>query len=307
MRRRTLLRRGCAIGAIGLAGCLGQGEGPSAGNGGTGGTPTPDVGPVTGVNIETLDSDCANGEQPTADVQFDESSGTIRIGGILRTANPCRLATVESVEFDGGSDVLSVKLGTERDGQDGCVQCLGMVEFEATLTVEGDLPATVAVSAVDTEQLARVDRETETPTPDEPPTVQETAFTVTGRSNTSGGSTADVTFDDEEQRVVATGTIIGNDGCQTASLGTVEYDADEDQVGIDVVTEPRPGTDDEMCTQAQVAITYEATVSFAGGTPRSASVSHDGDGVVSAAHGSATASAPAPSEDEASGDTPSDA
>jgi hypothetical protein len=78
----------------------------------------------------------------------------------------------------------------------------------------------------------------------------------------------------------------------TAELGTIEYDAENSQLAVDVVTIERGDTGDNACTQQMVGIDYEATFSFDGGTPSSVAVSHDGDGIMAAGHGTSSASAP---------------
>ena len=101
---------------------------------------------------------------------------------------------------------------------------------------------------------------------------------------------ADAAFDEDGSTVTVTGTIVGSNGCMTADLGSANYDGDADQLDVNVVTKERE--DSGMCTQPLVGIDYEAAFSFDGGIPSSVSVSHDGDGVMSAGYGSSSASAP---------------
>jgi hypothetical protein len=98
-----------------------------------------------------------------------------------------------------------------------------------------------------------------------------------------------VSFDPEENTVVVTGTITGHNGCMTAALGSASYDPETDELSVGVVTTRREGTENQFCTQEVVALGYEATFTFEGGIPHSASVSHDGEGVLGAGYDSASA------------------
>ncbi|MHB9287010.1 hypothetical protein ACKVMT_08210 [Halobacteriales archaeon Cl-PHB] len=104
---------------------------------------------------------------------------------------------------------------------------------------------------------------------------------------------ANVTFETDSQSVIVTGTIIGANGCTTARLGAVEFDREASEVSVDVVTKRKDGTEDKACTQALVGIDYTVTLQFDGGIPDSASVFHDGQGVMSGGHDSASAGEPA--------------
>lgn len=318
MERRTVLQRLGAVGAAGalvLAGCQGPANDPAAGRGdgdggdsgrgdgngsdsdggGSDGTPdetdAPWERPVTDVTVETVDSGCAGDERPAAEVDFDPGASTVSIFGTVRAPTPCHRTTVESVEFDDESGLLEVVLGTAPGTEDACEQCTGSLAFECQVAVAGDLPSTVSVRQADV-RLARVERGDGPGTPGQGVPVADSTFEVVGRSGASGEPTADVTFHEDENRVTVTGTIHGSDGCKTAVLGDVTDDAGDDRVTVSVVTENRDGAKDRTCTQAIVAIAYEATVTFEGGVPSAASVVHDGHEVASAAHGSASASPP---------------
>jgi hypothetical protein len=124
-----------------------------------------------------------------------------------------------------------------------------------------------------------------------PPTIEiaDFSFAVTDRTSETTEPTATVSFDATEGLVRVTSTIQGSDGCKTATLRAIDYHRDADEVHVGVATTDRPGTDDRACTEALVYISYEATVSFTGGVPSAASVSHDGTEVTSGARDSASA------------------
>lgn len=126
------------------------------------------------------------------------------------------------------------------------------------------------------------------PTTTEPTTVADFTFEVTNIDSAATEPTAEVTFETGENRVRVTGTIQGSDGCKTAALEAIDYDRAADEVTLSVITEDRESAGD-ACTQALVYIDYEATVSFTGGLPSRAAISHDGTEITSGAHDSATA------------------
>jgi ABC-type glycerol-3-phosphate transport system substrate-binding protein len=129
---------------------------------------------------------------------------------------------------------------------------------------------------------------TDTPTDDPPIELVGSDFAVEAIEHT-GEPTANVSFDDDENRVTFTGTIEGSDGCKTAAMDAMAYDTEADEVHLSVNTEDREGTEDRACTEALVYIDYEATATFNGGTPKRAAVSHDGRELMSGAHESSSA------------------
>jgi hypothetical protein len=181
-------------------------------------------------------------------------------------------------------------VGTESTA-DACDDCIGSIEFAGTVEFDGGLPSEAYVGHDDTILSGGDDGDDGgEPTSEDPPELQASSFSVTGVASDDPRQTADASFDTDTETVTVTGTIVGNDGCATAKLGTVEYDAADDQLTVDVVTTRREDAGDGACTQQMVGIDYEAAVSFDGGTPSRVAVSHDGDGIMAAGHGSASAS-----------------
>jgi ABC-type glycerol-3-phosphate transport system substrate-binding protein len=129
-----------------------------------------------------------------------------------------------------------------------------------------------------------------TDTPTEGPEIQlvDSSFAVENVDNT-GEPSADATVHDEDNRVTFTGTIEGSDGCKTAVMDAMEYDREADEIHLQVRTEDREGTEDRACTEALVYVDYEATAEFENGTPRQATVSHNGRAIMSGAHESSRA------------------
>lgn len=239
--------------------------------------------------IELLDSRCSSGESSTASVSMNEAKTTVSFSGLVTTSDPCLEPTLERVEYDSAADRLAIIVGTEPTA-DACDDCIGTIEFAGTVEFEGGLPSEAYVGHGDT--ILSGDNGGGGSTPDDPPELQASSFAVTGVESGQPRQTADASFDTDDETVTVTGTIVGSDGCATADLGTVEYDAADGQLAVDVVTTEREDADRRACTQQMVGIDYEATLSFDGDIPSRVAVSHDGDGVMAAGYGSSSASAP---------------
>ncbi len=303
MDRRQFIRRTSALGALGLAGCTGegnnQGNGDNTGNGDDSPTETstPEPVEVTGQSIETVESGCRDGDdKSTSTVETDEASQTVTITGTLATSQPCYEATLSTVEYHTDDAMLNVAV-TPESTEEMCVDCLGMVEYEATIEFSGGVPETVDVSHEDAANGGHGDGEDDGEHSDDhaggdsdTPSLVDSELSVTDVSGSASETTADASFDTEMNTVTVTGTIQGNNGCKTATLGNVTYNESDDHLTVDVETTDREDTG--MCTQQLVYIDYEATITFEKGVPKEISVQHDGNGVMSGAHGSASAAPP---------------
>ena len=129
---------------------------------------------------------------------------------------------------------------------------------------------------------------TDSPTDEPPIELVDNEFEVVGIDH-AGEPTAGVTFHNDENRVTFRGTIEGSDGCKTAAIDAIEYDSEGQEIHLSVRTENREGTEGQACTQALVFVDYEARATFSGGTPKRASISHDGREIASGAHESSSA------------------
>lgn len=287
MKRRALLQQCCAIGAFATAGC---GYGTTDASGPADGTPTADGDgtptetgdtderSTTDWTVETVGSDCLSGEEPAATVAFPAGE-SVTFSGQLDASNPCHEVTIESADYDAGDDRLVVVLGTDGDDR-GCTTCLGILQFQGRVDFDGGLPSAVEVRYGDG-VLASVDRLSGSGAGGSGG-VEGTSFAVLGRGAGRDTPKAAVEFDTAADRIVVRGAIEGSDGCKTAELSGVGYDAEADEVTIAVGTTDRPGTGDQLCSQQLIGISYEAGVTFADDVPRLVSVVHDGVGVVSA-------------------------
>lgn len=296
MHRRNFLRRASALGALTLAGCMGDANDDTGSNSTPTPTPADEKPKVVDSSIETTATGCTSGEDATATVDTDESTLTVSFTGQVTAGTPCHDATIEQTEYDADADELTVEVGTERRDET-CVDCVGLIEFAGTVTFEGALPGDVTITHGD-EPLTGSGGDSSTMTE-----LIDRSFTVESITSGGDGRTADATFDEDAGTVVVTGTIVGKDGCATAELGSAIYDADADELHVDVVTTRQEGAEDKVCTQALVDIDYEATFTFEGEIPSSVSISHDGQGVVSVGYDSSTATE---SESDSGTDTESD-
>jgi hypothetical protein len=314
MKRRTILRRASALGLVATAGCLSgatpgtdsnddrneSGEDQSGDDRTESGDDAPETKAVADATVETVATRCASDEAPTGTVSVDEAATAVTFSGVLTAGTPCHEVVVDDTEYhdeyDAEGDRLGIVLATDPVGE-ACVECVGALEYEGSVSLEGELPADAYVAHGDAVLASTDDHEgTETSGDDSDsggdgtPTLVEAAFEVDGTTPGDDRGDTDVRFDADATSVVVDGTIRGSDGCQTAELAAADYDPQADELSVDVRTVPREGSDDEMCTQSTVQVDYLLRAEFKGSLPSSATVSHDGQAVVSAGHDSATAS-----------------
>ncbi|SEP20652.1 hypothetical protein SAMN04487948_12142 [Halogranum amylolyticum] len=176
MKRRTFLRTATATLGVGsIAGCLANEDAPGGDGTNTGTetdepTDTPADGTTTGeqttsepttdgsstdeptdtptstadaesIASSTLEAtgDCS--ETGTASVAFE--SPDVVVTGCIQGPNGCHQPVLGDVTMDG--DTLTVVVTTEEQGGDVCTQALVQRSYEATVSFEGELPATVSV------------------------------------------------------------------------------------------------------------------------------------------------------------------
>ncbi|WP_276249587.1 hypothetical protein [Haloarcula rara] len=116
--------------------------------------------------------------------------------------------------------------------------------------------------------------ETPTPMPTPAPSLTGSGFEV---DSIEGGTETDsATVSADGTDVVVEGTIWGENGCQTAELGSANYNDGTLTVAVETAEDSEAG---DACTTATVEIDYTATVEFENGTPETVVVTHDrGDG-----------------------------
>lgn len=163
--RRDALAGATALGAVALAGCVAnnsdddENENPES-------TEDPDPADNTNNTDSSDDPDSStettgdsedDGEQETAGslelletgltttnaacgsgdlVEADTSDGAVTLEGKIPSSDPCHEAVLEDARLEDGA--LSVVVGVESTDS-GCAQCLGVVEYEGTLSFSQDL------------------------------------------------------------------------------------------------------------------------------------------------------------------------
>lgn len=241
---------------------------------------------LTGSEFEVTGSECGT---ETNEAEYTPSQGTSEgsisegiVEGTLWGPDACATAELGYVSYDSSDDTLVADVRTARTDADACADCITEVSYRLVAEFENGVADSAAVS----HDGVRVDAVGEG--------VEGAEFTVEGIQSASGDEEeADAAFNEDEGTIVATGTVIGNDGCATARLA--EAYVEDGALNVDVETVDTGG---EMCTQALVAIEYRATLTFDGEIPNEISVSHDGEGVMSGAFRSSSASAgPGPSDE----------
>lgn len=104
-------------------------------------------------SIELVDSGCAGKDTGTATVSTD--AGTIVVDGSITAPTPCYRVGLHTVELTGeGLRVVVEHAPPEGDGA--CIECVGALEYEATVTVENAYPDRVIVEHADGEDTTVV-------------------------------------------------------------------------------------------------------------------------------------------------------
>jgi hypothetical protein len=97
---------------------------------------------VAGTDLTATDRGCASKDASGATVSFADEAVTV--DGSIVTATPCRKLAIETAKFDETTGQLTIAIGTSpSDGV--CQQCIGAVEYEASIAFEHDLPGEVVV------------------------------------------------------------------------------------------------------------------------------------------------------------------
>lgn len=105
-------------------------------------------------------------------------------------------------------------------------------------------------------------------------------FDVTDRVPGNAEDVADVSFDEAEESVEVGGVIQGANSCRTAELESAGYDDEADVLELRVDTIDLPEAAD-VCTPVIMEVSYHAKAELSGGLPKTVSVFHDGELVVS--------------------------
>jgi hypothetical protein len=109
---------------------------------------------VTETELSVIESGCADEEAGSATVSSGDEK--IDVDGTIRVPNPCYGADLDSAIYgEPPGDTLTVRVAqAEPDGDQACVECVGAVSYEATISLANDYPGTVVIEH---EHFDRVD------------------------------------------------------------------------------------------------------------------------------------------------------
>jgi hypothetical protein len=233
---------------------------------------------VAGSEFEVTGTGCG---RETDEAEYTASQGTSEgnestgiVEGTLSGPDSCTTAELGYVSYDREEDTLIADVRSASTDAEVCEDCITEVNYLLEATFENGVPDSAAVS----HDGVRVDGIGGG--------IEDAAFRVEESGGGSGTKErADAEFEDDKRRILLTGTVFVKDGCATARLANATVEEGSLDVNIEKVSDGS-----EVCTEALVAMRYEATFLFDGEIPNEVSVSHDGQGVMSAAYGSESVS-----------------
>jgi len=126
-------------------------EGTETGSPGTPPSPPERSGTIDGVDyaVAVTGTECASGSRVNAvgDIDFDEDASELVVRGTIDAATPCKTVDVSAIDHDesGGSVTVTIATADREDGPDMCQQCLGALDYEATLTFGDEFPSNASV------------------------------------------------------------------------------------------------------------------------------------------------------------------
>jgi hypothetical protein len=127
------------------------GEGTETGSPGTPPAPAERTGTIDGVDyqITVTGAECASGSRvnEVGEIDFDEDASELVVAGTIDAATPCKTVDVSAIDHDEGEGSVTVTIATadRADGPDMCQQCLGALDYEATLTFGDEFPSNASV------------------------------------------------------------------------------------------------------------------------------------------------------------------
>ncbi len=243
MNRRAFLAGGVAL-AAGLAGCVSGSDDPADenGNDGAGGQ-----GGVAATTITTTGTDCGGPDDDHAVANVD--GGAVTVVGVLGAPNPCHEATIEAASIENGHLSLAVDVVEDSTDDEGCAQCQGAVEYEAT--VELDASATVDSGTID-----HATGGTHEFDDDGSPSVGRTELQTTDAA-CAGGASEGITVERTDGQVTIEGSFTAPNPCHEAVLERATVESDTLRVSVGRQSTAGEG---EVCQTCVGAISYEAGV-----------------------------------------------
>ncbi|MFD1644620.1 hypothetical protein [Haloarchaeobius litoreus] len=95
------------------------------------------------IGVGQGEGQCAEAQDHTATVSYGDEE--VSVEGTFITPTPCYSVDVAESGYDDESDVFELVLEATENDVDGCVECVGQVDYEATVGFEADFPAHVSV------------------------------------------------------------------------------------------------------------------------------------------------------------------
>lgn len=289
MRRRDVLKYAGAGAAVGVTGCLSEGDGSPTNetddgddNNGTGNDGSRTTVTDTSFSVVSVgDGDGGElGSPGVASFRFDGK--TLNVQGTVIGSDACKTAELESAAYNEDESVVAVEVNTVDSGDAGDCERESptSIEYELTVEFEGEQPSVVVIH--DGEEVEAQQGEPGGGKNNTELTGSE--FEVTGsecgtETNEAKYTASQGVSEDEVSEGVIEGTLWGPDACTTAESGYVSYDSDEDTLVADVRT---VRTDEDACADCTTEVGYRLVAEFENGVADAASVSHDGvvvDGV----------------------------
>ncbi|WP_226042007.1 hypothetical protein [Natrinema sp. DC36] len=103
--------------------------------------PTP---AVADASLEVGERECAGGtDEDGATVEFADE--TVIVDGDITTPTPCHGLSLAETEYDERRGVLAITVAVGEQESDTCTDCLGTVDYEARIDLEGRYPERVEV------------------------------------------------------------------------------------------------------------------------------------------------------------------
>jgi hypothetical protein len=308
LSRRDVLAGATALGAVALAGCVAENDddetddpdntsdpdnAESSDNGDdTGSEPESASEPeleLLETELTTASADCGSGDLVEATV----TDGDLTLEGKLPASNPCHEAALDRATLEDGALSVAVRAAETTGEDETCMSCLGVVEYEGTLSFSADLTDLSTFESVTVEHGG---------TSGETHTIEE-AGVVNGQVSRSGdrsegesdggrventvladsvvttdrSCTGNIPPSGDPERVEASdrteftqtgstvtvqGSLTASTPCHEAYVESVNYNDGELSLVVGAESNLDPG---ELCTECLADIQYEATVELAEG------------------------------------------
>lgn len=268
LSRRAVLGAAATAGVTGVAGCLegfvepddetGQDDDTSGESGDDSRESTDgedreqDAIEVVDVTVETVESNCLEDETEENDVEIEGES--VAVTGVLTAPNPCYVA-VPDVEVDGTTLTVDVDVESD-DGDQECIQCVGVLTYEVQIELTSDGVEQVDVNHSDDGSRASTDADDEREAAPDPAVIS--VETLETRCATAGES---VTATIENGTATVEGVTEVSNPCHEVVVTDVRVHNEELTV---VVGAESTLSDDEVCQQCLGELSYEVDIDLDG-------------------------------------------